>query len=64
MGCQVTKGEIQNHVDFFPKIKVNLGKHFLITSISITLYFQKSCPIFDGSPFMSNHKIHLSILVN
>ena len=30
---------------YMPKINVNLGKHFLVTS-----YFQKRFPIFDGSP--------------
>ena len=50
MGCQVSKGEIQNCIDFFAKKNVNLGKNFLMTSISKALYFQKRSPIFDGSP--------------
>ena len=41
---------------FFLFKNTDLGAHFLITSIIKSLYFLKSCPIFDSSPLLQLSK--------
>ena len=49
---------IRIFLNFFSLKNINLGAHFLITSISKSLYFLKWCPIFDTSPFTQFSKFN------